>query len=117
MKLSDAIEKVKHLKNFLMVYEDIHQVTLMTDSDKEAIDTVVSHLAHLNTANKTGLDDSLQQKAIEQPDNQEGLSNKKDMENFAEWMIGRSADWIADEERCETAETLIEMWEKKRGEK
>ena len=38
----------------------------------------------------------------------------KDMETFAEWLIGRSADWITDEERCETAETFIEMWEKER---
>ena len=43
-KLNEAIEKVKHLKRFLMVYEDIHQVTLMTGSDKEAIYTVVSAL-------------------------------------------------------------------------
>ena len=38
----------------------------------------------------------------------------EDMEAFAEWLIGRSADWITDEERCETAETFIEMWEKER---
>ncbi|HNR21361.1 MAG TPA: hypothetical protein PKL45_15365, partial [Bacteroidia bacterium] len=85
----------------------------------EAIDTV---LLHINTGNKTGLDERLQEKSIEQPDNQEDISNKKDrlytakdMKTFAEWLIGRSEDWITDEERCETAETIIEMWEKERG--
>ena len=56
---------------------------------KEAIDTVVAEVEkHTYTA--------------------------KDMEAFAKWLIGRSADWITDEERCETAETFIEMWEKER---
>ena len=43
----------------------------------EAIDTVLSHI---NTGNKTGLYDRLQEKSIEVSDSQEGLSNKKDME-------------------------------------
>lgn len=42
------------------------------------------------------------------------LYTAKDMKTFAEWLIGRSEDWITDEERCETAETFIEMWEKER---
>ena len=44
MNTHDAIEKVKHLKDYIMVFENIHQVTLMDDSDKEAIDTVVEEL-------------------------------------------------------------------------
>ena len=44
MNTHDAIEKVKHLKDYIMVFENIHQVTLMDDSDKEAIDTVVAEL-------------------------------------------------------------------------
>lgn len=110
MKLSDAIEVLKD-------YDRVIKIAYpkpFADKLTEAIGTVISHI---NTGNKTALDDSLREKLIEQPDNQEGLSNKKDMENFAEWMIGRSADWITDEERCETAETFIEMWEKERGEK
>ena len=42
-----------------------------------AIDTVLSSI---NSGNKTGLDDRLQEKSIEVSDSQEGISNKKDME-------------------------------------
>ena len=37
-------------------------------------------LSSKNTENKKGLDDRLRDKLIEQPDNQKGLSSKKDME-------------------------------------
>ena len=86
----------------------------------EAIDTVLSLI---NTGNKNGLDDRLQEKIIEQPDSQENLSNKKDrlytdkdMEAFAEYLIGRNTEWITELERNETANTLIELWEQQRKE-
>ena len=90
MKLSEAIEV---LKKWGSLYDGTSEL-LEWDMGvfNKAIDTVVTHCEQ-----KTYTD--------------------KDMEEFAEWLIGRSADWITDEERCETAETFIEMWENERGEK
>ena len=64
-KLEEAIEKLKWLS------EQISPSPI-----KEAIDTVVSLI---NTGNKTGLDDSLQELSIEVSDNQASLSYKKDI--------------------------------------
>ena len=88
MNLTGAIEILKLHKHTTDKFK--HSVGDQYVSD--AIDTVVSHCEkHTYTAD--------------------------DMEDFVEWLIGRSADWITDEERCETAETFIEMWEKERVEK
>lgn len=76
MKLQEAIEVLKDLKRLstipMTLREGIDTILL-----NKAIDTVLSHI---NTGNKTGLYDRLQEKSIEVSDSQEGLSNKKDME-------------------------------------
>ena len=124
MNLTGAIEILKLHKHTTDKFK--HSVGDQYVSD--AIDTV---LLHINTGNKTALDDRLQEKSIEQPDNQEGISNKKDrlytakdMEEFAEWCSyvpyaqvegGRWAN-IKNLEIRTTAQ-LREQWEQERGEK
>lgn len=116
MKLSEAIEVLKKLHNWLDYGAGELEPTANTVM--KAIDTVLSLI---NTENKTGLDDRLQEKSIEVSDSQGNLSNKKDrlytaedMESFAEFLIGRNTEWITELERNETAKTLIELWEKER---
>lgn len=86
MTLKEAIEVLKYLSGAIKIGGG---KSLIYTRDAEAIDTVVEHCEQKNYT-------------------------AKDMETFAEWLIGRSADWITDEERCETAETFIEMWENER---
>ena len=90
-KLIDAVRTFLSGVEYFEQEENANYVVTKEDKEllKEAIDTVLTHCEQ-----KTYTD--------------------KDMEEFAEWLIGRSADWITDEERCETAETFIEMWEKER---
>ena len=78
MNIKEAIEKLKWLS------EQISPSPI-----KEAIDTVLSSK---NTEKKTGLDENLLEKGIDQPDNQDVLSSKKDRlytaeetQDFAEW--------------------------------
>jgi len=104
MTLEDAYERLKWLSD-----------QLKCSPMKEAINTVLSSK---NTENKTGLDENLLEKGIDQPDNQDVLSYKKDrlytaedMQAFAEFLIGRNTEWITELERNETAKTLIELWE------
>ena len=76
MNIKEAIEVMKDLKRLstipMTLREGIDTILL-----NKAIDTVLSHI---NTGNKRGLDDSLQEKSIEVSDSQEGLSYKKDGE-------------------------------------
>lgn len=71
-KLKEAIEVLKQHKSTT----DKFNHTVGNVKVSEAIDTVV---AHLTSENKSGLDENLDKKVIEQSDNQEGLSNNKDM--------------------------------------
>lgn len=90
-----------------------------------AIDTVLSSI---NSGNKTGLDDRLQEKSIEVSDNQEVLSNKKDrlytdkdMENFSVWAYNNgwyygelTEAWYNSEQLDDTKHTIeevIKLWE------
>lgn len=41
---------------------------------------------------------------------------EKEMEAFAEYLIGRNTEWITKLQRNETAKTLIELWEQERKE-
>ena len=98
MNTHDAIEKVKHLKDYIMVFENIHQVTLMDDSDKEAIDTVVAEL--------------------EKP-----TYTAQDMEAFAEWCSEngwsisiKKHRWVNDNGEGINTAQLREMWEQERRE-
>lgn len=82
---------------------------------QDAIDTVLSSK---NTGNKNGLDDRFNIPVIENTENQQILSSKKDrlytaedMQDFAEYLIGRNTEWITKLQRNETAKTLIELWE------
>ena len=75
MTVKEAIEV---LKEWGSLYDGTSELlTWDMNVFNEAIDTVLSHI---NTGNKTGLYDRLQEKLIEVSDSQEGLSNKKDME-------------------------------------
>jgi len=112
MTVNEAIEVLKYLSESIKIGGG---KSLIYTRDAEAIDTVLSHI---NTPNKTGLDDNLLEKGIDQPDNQDVLSYKKDrlytaedMQAFAEFLIGRNTEWITELERNETAKTLIELWE------
>jgi len=71
MTIDEFIEK------WNVAYEDKEQEA---EFASEMRDDIISILSLINTKNKMGLDDSLDDKSIEQPDSQEGLSNKKDME-------------------------------------
>lgn len=66
MKLTEAIEVIKVNRPIL---------GRISDEMMDAIDTILSSKT---TANKTALDDRLDEKSIEVSDNQEYLSSKKD---------------------------------------
>ena len=122
MTVNEAIEVLKDYRKGDFVGDDLLC---------RAIDTVVDNLAHLNTENKTGLDERLQEKSIEVSDSQEGLSNKKDriytakdMESFAEWMSlkeysyhPKAKMWTYGMANRKTTSQLREQWEQERGEK
>jgi len=121
MNLTGAIEILKLHKHTTDKFK--HSVGDQYVSD--AIDTVVSLI---NTPNKTGLDENLLEKGIEQPDNQDVLSYKKDrlytaedMEAFAEWCADSLYEYIGgnrwksyDLNRIATTTKLRELWEKER---
>ena len=46
---------------------------------------------------------------------QEKTYTAKDMEAFAEWLIGRNTEWISKLQRNETSKTLIKMWKERRA--
>ena len=125
MNIKDAIEVLKYLSESIKIGGG---KSLIYTRDAEAIDTVLSHI---NTGNKKGLDDRLQEKIIEQPDSKGNLSNKKDrlytaedMQDFAEWTA--FMQWIYDPtDKCwfqkhssetKTTAQLREMWEQQRKE-
>ena len=94
MDIKEAIEVLKKVKHWIDYGAGELEPTANTVM--EAIDTVLSLI---NTGNKKGLDDSLQEKSIEVSDSQASLSNKKDrlytdkdMEAFAEWCY-INAEW------------------------
>ena len=68
MKLNEAIEVLKERSAWIKLHFE-------ESTHAEAIDTVV---AHLTSENKRDLDDSLQDKAVEQPENQDNTSHKLD---------------------------------------
>ena len=86
------------LKEAIEVLKDLKRLSTIPMTLREGIDTML-----LNRAIDTVVAE------VENPP-----YTSEDMESFAEWLIGRSADWITDEERCETAETFIELWEQER---
>jgi len=75
MNIKEAIEVLEDLKR-LSTVPIVIKSCINTKLLNEAIDTVLSLI---NTGNKTGLDDSLQELSIEVSDNQASLSYKKDI--------------------------------------
>lgn len=124
MTVNEAIKVLKKLHNWLDYGAGELEPTANTVM--EAIDTVLSLI---NTGNKKGLDDSLQEKSIEVSDSQASLSNKKDrlytaedMQDFAEWTA--FMQWIYDptdktwfqkhSTETKTTAQLRELWEQER---
>jgi len=68
MKLNEAIEVLKERSAWIKQHFE-------ESTHAEAIDTVV---AHLTSENKRDLDDSLRDKAVEQPENKDNTSHKLD---------------------------------------